>query len=584
MTERFLTVVNMSLTASYVILFVILVRMLLKKSPKFISYALWSVVAFRLIFPFSFESVFSLMPRNTNVSPISNDMIDQQNPLIDSGIEAVDSFVNHSFSSPTNEVSVNPLQNYIEVGSYIWIAGVIALLIYSIISIFALKRQLKDAKLIEKNIYQANNLKTPFVFGFFRPRIYLPIGLNKEEQNYILLHEQIHIRRKDHLIKPFAFFIVSVHWFNPLVWIAFRLMNTDMELSCDEKVLKVMDGNIKKPYATSLLSLATKKHILNGSPLSFGEGDVKRRITNVLNYKKPSFRIILFSIIIVGIVGIGLLANPKTSASLSDSSYHVKEILYQSPSSSLNDSLDTLPQYSIKDQTLYSKQITDENWSKVGELYEYKLSKQKLSTLFNSSSKNVQELINRTKLVFRTDIDEEHGTFDLLLELKNGEVLLASGYDNEEASIIHWLVELEKLDSIHNESNHKDEEDIQALVEDFGKTLQKVSLSAPDHIVAKSIEENYSEYITSELLEKWKNDPQSAAGRMVSSPWPDRIDIIKIENTDETHYTVYGEIIEVTSLEKKNGGVAAKRPITLVVGKENEHWLINDVAVGKYIQ
>jgi beta-lactamase regulating signal transducer with metallopeptidase domain len=311
MSELFLSVLNMSLTASYVILFVIVIRLLLKKAPKFISYALWGVVAFRLIIPFSFESMFSLMPRNTNAVPIPRDIIYQQSPQINSGIEVVDSFVSESLPAPTVGASVNPLQLYTEIGAYIWILGIMVLLIYSVVSVLQLKRQLKSAQLIEQNIFEAKNLKTPFVLGLIRPKIYLPIGLNVEERSYILLHEQTHIHRKDHIIKILAFLILSIHWFNPLVWIAFMLMSTDMELSCDERVLKEMNEDIKKPYANSLLSLAAGRHILNGSPLAFGEGNVKRRIKNVLHYKRPNFWVVIASATLLIVAGISLLSNPQ---------------------------------------------------------------------------------------------------------------------------------------------------------------------------------------------------------------------------------------------------------------------------------
>lgn len=322
MSELFLTILNMNLTASYVILFVIFIRLLLKRAPKFISYALWAVVAFRLIIPFSFESIFSLMPGHTNVVPISHDIIYQQSSQINSGIGVVDSFVNNSLPAPTIGASMNPLQIYVEIGAYIWILGIIALLVYSLVSVLILKRQLKNAQLIEKNIFQARNLKTPFVLGLIKPKIYLPDRLNATERSYILLHEQTHICRKDHIIKVLAFLTLSVHWFNPLVWTAFILMSTDMELSCDERVLKEMNEDIKKPYANSLLSLATGRYILNGSPLAFGEGNVRGRIKNVLNYKRPRFWVIVLAIVVVTAVGIGLMTNPKgkNSTVLIDSS------------------------------------------------------------------------------------------------------------------------------------------------------------------------------------------------------------------------------------------------------------------------
>ena len=317
MNEVFLTVLSMSLTASYVIILVILVRLLLKKAPKAISYALWGVAAFRLLIPFSFESMFSLIPRNMRKLPIPHDIIYQQSPQrINSGIKIVDSFVNQTLPVSTIETNINPLQNYVGVAAYIWVLGIIVLLVYSLISIMTLNGQLKNAQLIEKNTFEAGNLKTPFVFGFIRPKIYLPAGLNIEERAYILLHEQTHIDRKDHIIKLFAFLILSIHWFNTLVWIAFILMSKDMELSCDERVLKEMDEGIKKPYANSLLSLAAGRRIFNGSPLAFGEGNVKGRIKNVLDYKKPRFWIVAVSAVIVVVVCVGLLTNPESGGAL----------------------------------------------------------------------------------------------------------------------------------------------------------------------------------------------------------------------------------------------------------------------------
>ncbi|NMA68893.1 MAG: hypothetical protein GX958_05695, partial [Desulfitobacterium sp.] len=332
MSQLFLTVLNMSLTASYVILFVILIRLLLKKAPKVISYALWAVVAFRLLIPFSFESIFSLIPRNTNATPIPHDIIYQQSPQINSGIAVVDSLVSQSLPAPTVGASANPLQIYVEIGGYIWVLGIIALLVYSLVSVLILKGQLKRAQLLEGNIYEAENLQTPFVLGLIRPKIYLPTGLNPTERSYILLHEQTHIQRKDHIIKVLAFLTLSIHWFNPLVWVAFRLMSTDMELSCDERVLQQMnDEDIKKPYANSLLSLATGKQIFNGNPLAFGEGSVRGRIKNVLNYKKPRVGIVVGSIIAVIFVGVGLLANPLSEEAilnnvLNGNNYKIYEI------------------------------------------------------------------------------------------------------------------------------------------------------------------------------------------------------------------------------------------------------------------
>lgn len=449
MNEIFLTVLNMSLRASYVILFVIIVRFLLRKAPKVISYALWGVVAFRLIIPYSFESIFSLMPRNANVAQIPADIVYRQSTQTYSEIETAASYVSRSIPASAVSTSANPLQLILKIvmktGPYIWLTGIMGLLAYSLISVWRLKRQLTGARLTENNIYEADNLKTPFVFGLLRPKIYLPVGLDGEERRFILLHEQTHLHRKDNVIKVLAFLIAVVHWFNPLVWTAFMLMGTDMELSCDERVLKIMKEDIKKSYASSLLSLATGKHILNGSPLAFGEGDVKRRIKNVLNYKKPGLWIMFLSIITAAAIVIGLAVNPKSYQKLNGSSYRVKEILYDAPIYSFTYTMDTVPKYSISsDYQLYSKESTDEDWFKLGKLERYEISKQELKALFSpSSNENYMKSINKTKLVYRTDIPDNE-TFYLVIQLKDGNVLLAIGYDFKDNRHVRWLFSLER--------------------------------------------------------------------------------------------------------------------------------------------
>lgn len=312
MDDIFLTILNMSLTASYVILVILLLRLPLRKAPKVISYALWSVAAFRLICPFSYESLISLIPMNTSTIP--HNIAYQQIPRIHSGISQVDTYVNSSLPAPTLYASVNPLQIYIIAAAYLWFIGVAAMLIYSVISVLLLKGQLKKALHLEDNLYLSENLKTPFVLGIISPRIYIPAGLSTEEQGYILRHEQTHIRRFDPMIKLFAFFLLSLHWFNPLVWLAFKAMSVDMELSCDERVIREMGSGIKKAYSSSLLSLATGRRTWNGGPLAFGEGNVKNRIKNVLNYRKSGFWLLAGALIIVVGVGAGLLANPVTDA------------------------------------------------------------------------------------------------------------------------------------------------------------------------------------------------------------------------------------------------------------------------------
>lgn len=305
----FLQILNMSFTASFVIVFVLLARILLKKSPKVLSYTLWSVVLFRLVCPFSFESVLSLLPANTN--PIPSDIGMMAVPQINTGLPALNNAVNSNLPAATPAASVNPVQIWIFAGRVLWLAGIAVLLIYSLAMLLQLTKKLKNAVHDRDNIYLSDQIDTAFVLGAFRPKIYLPSYLGDTQRDYILLHEQTHIRRLDHIVKLAGFFVLLLHWFNPLVWIAFYASGKDMEMSCDEAVVKKLGNGVKKDYSTSLLSLATGRKIVGGTPLAFGEGDTRGRIKNVLNYKKPAFWVVVLSAIAAVSVGVGLTANPK---------------------------------------------------------------------------------------------------------------------------------------------------------------------------------------------------------------------------------------------------------------------------------
>ncbi|MFT4143148.1 MAG: M56 family metallopeptidase [Mobilitalea sp.] len=312
MDKLFLTILNMSLTGTYVILGICLVRLPLKKAPKIISYCLWTVAGFRLIFPYSIESIFSLIPFKAQTIP--SDIALQPIPRIESGILHLNSAVSSVLPAAATPNEANPLQLWITIGGQVWMLGVVIMLICGIMSFFILKQKMKVAIQIEENIYEAQNIKSPFVLGVFHPRIYLPSDLSAQERSYILLHEQIHIKRRDHLVKFVAYFAISLHWFNPLAWVAFLLMGVDMEMSCDERVLKEMGSEIKKDYSLSLISLATQRHFVSGSPLAFGEGGIKERIKNILNFKKPSRVIIIVSVMVMAALSVGFAVNRADKA------------------------------------------------------------------------------------------------------------------------------------------------------------------------------------------------------------------------------------------------------------------------------
>lgn len=330
----FVDVVNMSITASYVILFVLVARLFLGKAPKIFSYSLWAVVLFRLICPFSFSSAFSLLQTvsssSGNMEYIPSNIGTMAQPQVNPQMNAVNSTINTSLPAALPYSSANPMQIVLSVLSMIWALGIVLLLLYSVISYLGLKHKVQTAILVKDNIFKSENISSPFVLGFIKPKIYIPSTLKETEQSYILKHEQIHIKRFDYLIKLFAFLALCVHWVNPLVWLSFVLMSKDMEMSCDEQVLKELGTDIKKNYSTSLLSLAVGKRMIKGNPLAFGENNIKTRIKNVLNYKKPVFWVVIVAAITVICVSIGLISNPASIST--DQQDFIKEIYqYRTP-------------------------------------------------------------------------------------------------------------------------------------------------------------------------------------------------------------------------------------------------------------
>jgi len=303
MTALFISILNMSISASIVALVVMIVRIPMKKVPKIFSYALWFVVLFRLICPFSFESSFSFMPTSINVIP--QDIIYVDTPI--------NTAISNNLQLSGSEKNINLIHIGLEIAGYVWFFVFIALLLYAVIGYARFKRHVYYATLVRDNIYETDKIKTPFVLGFIRPRIYIPIGIDQVEQDYILKHEQTHIKRYDYFIKPFAFIIFTLHWFNPIMWVAYFLMSKDIEMSCDEAVLRKADEDIRYVYSSSLLNLSVKKVSLL-TPLAFGESDVKDRVKNVLRFKKPSRVIIVVAVILVTILSVGFAMNKVSKA------------------------------------------------------------------------------------------------------------------------------------------------------------------------------------------------------------------------------------------------------------------------------
>ena len=320
MEAIFLKMLNMSITASWLVLAIIILRLILKKAPKAISVFMWALVGVRLICPFSFESILSLIP---SAETVPQDIIYSETPAIHSGVPIFNSTVNPIISenlAPEVGASVNPMQIIAFVASVVWIAGIVAMVLYTVISYFRIHRKVREAVPYQENIWLCDHIDTPFILGVIRPRIYLPSNMNEQDIEYVIAHEKAHLKRHDHWWKPLGFLLLTVYWFNPILWIAYILLCKDIELACDEKVIKDMGTEIKKPYSEALINCSVPRKMISACPLAFGEVGVKGRVKSVLNYKKPAFWIIAVAVIASVVVAVCFLTNPKQEAELGVSS------------------------------------------------------------------------------------------------------------------------------------------------------------------------------------------------------------------------------------------------------------------------
>lgn len=308
-------ILNMSLTASVISVTVIILRLLLKRAPKVYSYMLWLVVLFRLLCPITINTPLSVLglfdppivettDSVSQVAYIPNNIVHTENPEVTLPVPVLDNAINNALPQGAEQLVADPLEAPVSIATYIWLAGIVAMIGVSMISYVKLRKSLVGAVRVRGNIYVADYITTPFVLGIFRPRIYLLSSLSEQEQEYILKHEQYHIRRGDHIFKLLAYVALCIHWFNPLVWLAFLLFSKDMEMSCDEAVVKKLGEDVRADYSASLLNLATDNAIMFGMPLAFGEVDTKGRIKNLAAWKKPTFWVTIGAILIciVGIV------------------------------------------------------------------------------------------------------------------------------------------------------------------------------------------------------------------------------------------------------------------------------------------
>lgn len=312
MMDLFLRLFNMSVTASWLILAVLAVRPFLSKAPKWIRGILWGLVGVRLMFPISFESVWSLIPSKEILVP--NAVVGAA-PTFTSGIEVVDVSVNTYLQQRASVEMIAAARNEFPLENVflgIWLLGIFGFVLYSIFSYLQLHRLVLDAIKYQDNIFQSERITSPFVLGVVKARIYVPYHLDEEALACVTAHERAHIKRKDHLIKPLGFMLTSVHWFNPIVWVAYYYLCQDIELACDEKVIHELGFDKKKVYSQTLLECSAERHFVRACPIAFGEIGVGKRVKNILEMKKTKIGIVVASLLVCVVVAVCFLTNPQS--------------------------------------------------------------------------------------------------------------------------------------------------------------------------------------------------------------------------------------------------------------------------------
>ena len=330
MAAVFLKLLNLSISASWLVLAVLVLRLISKRSPKWMNVLLWGIVALRLVLPFSIESALSLIPSAETVSPVA--VQSAPAPTITSGVSVIDNAVNPSLSEHFAAVptaSVNPLYVWTEIAGWVWLIGLGAMLLYALVSYLRLRRRVSVSLPVQDHIYLCDAISSPFILGVVKPRIYLPSGLDEVQRQNVLAHEQAHLARRDHWWKPLGFALLAVYWFNPVLWLAYTLLCRDIELACDERVIRTMDESAVKTYSTVLLACSMPRKAVITCPLAFGEVGVKERVRNALHYKKPAFWVVAASVAVCVVVAVCFLTNPPTDTDAAGLvGFHREQVTY----------------------------------------------------------------------------------------------------------------------------------------------------------------------------------------------------------------------------------------------------------------
>lgn len=319
MSDVFFKIVNMSITASWGIMAVIVLRFFLRGAPKWLRCILWAMVALRLICPFSFESSFSLIPGPEDIrSAVVHNGMESANGTGSPAVNDTSDLISEDFSVPAPVEQRAPLEGWIFVGSVVWVSGLAVLLGYAVFSFLRIRRNVEEGVLLYENVYICDTVRSPFILGLARPRIYLPSDMEDAQLKYVLAHEQAHLSRKDHWWKMLGYVLLTVYWFNPFMWAAYILLCRDIELACDEKVVHALNMDGRRAYSKALVNCSMKRRMIMACPLAFGEVGVKERVMTVLNYKKPALWLILVAAAACAVMAVCFLTDPRKDTDLAE--------------------------------------------------------------------------------------------------------------------------------------------------------------------------------------------------------------------------------------------------------------------------
>ena len=457
MSELFLEVLNRSIAAGWLILAVLVLRLFLKGSPRWVHVLLWGLVGLRLVCPISIQSVLSLIPSVQTVSP---QIMTDRTPTVSTGIPVLNNAINPVISesfAPDPAASANPLQIWIPVAAAIWVGIMVLMVLYTAFSYWRLRRKVSAAVRLRENIYQSEFVDSPFVLGLFRPRIYIPFGKEGSDFSHMIAHEQAHIVRRDHWWKPLGFFLLTVFWFHPLMWAAYILLCRDIEMACDERVIRGLDDAGRADYSQALLESSVRRTMIAACPLAFGEVGVKERVKSVLRYKKPVLFAVLASVVVCAVVAVCFLTDPVTPSlevlpEVHSHTYRADVTLYENSSLHYTESSGDAygHRYAVTEDMTLMLQVDAFNvsytgWTVLGTLTETSLTKENFDGLFyeNHYAADASRIRKENARAWRLVTQAE--TLYILLQQENGELYLACGdrnHEREPEPVVRWLFQL----------------------------------------------------------------------------------------------------------------------------------------------